>query len=118
MCAGRRLVRGALVLLAGGALAQEEGARIAIDQGDGTMCAGDYCFPKPPTPYVSALSPAAGPLDGGTDPCSKQGPTAGPSGFGQLTDRGWPKPGAAMTLHLPLRVLSFAEVSAASFPTY
>ena len=55
-----------LLLVAGGALAQPDGAAIAVDQGDGTMCAGDFCFPKPPTPYVSSLSPAAGPLDGGT----------------------------------------------------
>ena len=55
-----------LLLVAGGALAQDDGAAIAVDQGDGTMCAGSFCFPKPPTPYVSSLSPAAGPLDGGT----------------------------------------------------
>ena len=42
-------------------------AEIAVDQGDGTMCAGDFCFPAPPTPFVSSLSPAHGPLDGGTD---------------------------------------------------
>ena len=41
-------------------------AEIAVDQGDGTMCAGDFCFPAPPTPFVSSLSPAHGPLDGGT----------------------------------------------------
>ena len=41
-------------------------AEVAVDQGDGTMCAGEFCFPKPPTPYVSSLSPAHGPLDGGT----------------------------------------------------
>ena len=29
-----------------------DGAAIAVDQGDGTMCAGDFCFPKPPTPFV------------------------------------------------------------------
>ena len=42
-------------------------AEIAVDQGDGTMCAGYFCFPAPPTPFVSSLSPAHGPLDGGTD---------------------------------------------------
>ena len=41
-------------------------SEIAVDQGDGTMCAGDFCFPKPPDPFVSSLSPASGPLDGGT----------------------------------------------------
>lgn len=46
------------------ASAEESG--IAVDMGDGTMCADDFCFPKPPDPYVSSLSPASGPLDGGT----------------------------------------------------
>ena len=47
-------------------LAFTRAAEIAVDMGDGRMCAGEWCFDKPPEMKVSALSPPAGPVDGHT----------------------------------------------------
>lgn len=47
-------------------LAFARAAEIAVDMGDGRMCAGEWCFDKPPEMKVSALSPPAGPVDGHT----------------------------------------------------
>jgi len=59
---GARLVHAAVVCF----LQQARCSEASVTSTDELLCAGDFCVPRPAEMGVSVITPAAGPLDGGT----------------------------------------------------